>query len=334
MSWLMYATRSITRTIRPSSVCGSGARLEWRAIPSRTCSVRFSPAPSRSRLLDDPQRVLVVAKVAAEALFQAAVEHLLADVPERRVAEVVAEADRLRPGPRSGAARARPCARSSSPRACASAACGSGRRAARRTPASCASAGETPCSARSGRGRAGTACAARSPPPRARAAPGRSARPAARAAAPPARASARRSRPRRRPAALAMLTARLCHRPGDRRVSACRGAQRSLLPVSAPGVACAPVAPLRLRRRVLVVHRRPAARLRAGSARRPSRCAGPRRARAATRLAPPRRSATPWPGVVITQPVEDVLLGRASTWCTVPTCSPSDASTGTPFSST
>ncbi len=28
MSWLMYATRSITRTIRPSSVCGRGARLE------------------------------------------------------------------------------------------------------------------------------------------------------------------------------------------------------------------------------------------------------------------------------------------------------------------
>ena len=95
MSWLMYATRSITRTIRPSSVLGSGARLEWRAIPSRTCSVRFSPAPSRSRVLDHPQRVLVVAKAPAEALSQAAVEHLLADVPERRVPEVVAEADRL-----------------------------------------------------------------------------------------------------------------------------------------------------------------------------------------------------------------------------------------------
>ena len=46
-------------------------------------------------VLDDAQRVLVVAELPAEALFQAAVEHLLADVPERRVAEVVAEADRL-----------------------------------------------------------------------------------------------------------------------------------------------------------------------------------------------------------------------------------------------
>ncbi len=36
-----------------------------------------------------------MAEVPAEALFQAAVEHLLADVPERRVPEVVAEADRL-----------------------------------------------------------------------------------------------------------------------------------------------------------------------------------------------------------------------------------------------
>ena len=34
-------------------------------------------------------------KVAAEALAQAAVEHVLADVPERRMAEVVAEPDRL-----------------------------------------------------------------------------------------------------------------------------------------------------------------------------------------------------------------------------------------------
>ncbi len=36
-----------------------------------------------------------MAEVAPEALFQAAVERLLADVPERRVAEVVAEPDRL-----------------------------------------------------------------------------------------------------------------------------------------------------------------------------------------------------------------------------------------------
>ena len=45
--------------------------------------------------VDDPQRVLVVQKRGAEALAQAAVQRLLADVPERRVTEVVAEADRL-----------------------------------------------------------------------------------------------------------------------------------------------------------------------------------------------------------------------------------------------
>ena len=45
--------------------------------------------------LHDPQRVLVVAKPAAEALAQALVEHRLADVPERRVPEVVAEPDGL-----------------------------------------------------------------------------------------------------------------------------------------------------------------------------------------------------------------------------------------------
>ena len=42
-----------------------------------------------------PQRVLVVAEAAAEALARAAIEHVLADVAERRVAEVVAEPDRL-----------------------------------------------------------------------------------------------------------------------------------------------------------------------------------------------------------------------------------------------
>ena len=45
--------------------------------------------------VDDAQRVLVVEERRAEALAQAAVQRLLADVPERRVAEVVAEPDRL-----------------------------------------------------------------------------------------------------------------------------------------------------------------------------------------------------------------------------------------------
>ena len=60
-------------------------------------SVRSSLRSSARALkhLDDPQRLLVVAKAAAEALAQAAVDDRLADVAERRVAEVVAEPDRL-----------------------------------------------------------------------------------------------------------------------------------------------------------------------------------------------------------------------------------------------
>ena len=45
--------------------------------------------------VDDAQRVLVVLERRAEALRQAVVERVLADVTERRVAEVVAEPDRL-----------------------------------------------------------------------------------------------------------------------------------------------------------------------------------------------------------------------------------------------
>ena len=46
--------------------------------------------------VDHAQRVLVVAEAAAEALAAGAIEHVLADVPERRVPDVVAEPDRLR----------------------------------------------------------------------------------------------------------------------------------------------------------------------------------------------------------------------------------------------
>ena len=45
--------------------------------------------------LDDAQRLLVVAEAAPEVLGERLVERLLAGVPERRVAEVVAERDRL-----------------------------------------------------------------------------------------------------------------------------------------------------------------------------------------------------------------------------------------------
>src|SRR3954451_4754976 len=49
MSWLMYAKRSTSRTIRPSSVSGSSGPVCLR-IPSRTSHVRLSPRPSRSSL--------------------------------------------------------------------------------------------------------------------------------------------------------------------------------------------------------------------------------------------------------------------------------------------
>jgi hypothetical protein len=54
------------------------------------------PRPVALQAVHDPQGVLEVAEAAPEALAQAAVEDRLADVPERRVAEVVPEADRLR----------------------------------------------------------------------------------------------------------------------------------------------------------------------------------------------------------------------------------------------
>ena len=46
--------------------------------------------------VDHPQRVLVVPEAAPEALARAAVQHVLPDVAERRVAEVVPQPDRLR----------------------------------------------------------------------------------------------------------------------------------------------------------------------------------------------------------------------------------------------
>ena len=61
---------------------------------------QVEPAAVALQRVDDAQRVLVVAKAGAEALAQAVVQRVLADVAERRVAEVVTEADRLGAGPR------------------------------------------------------------------------------------------------------------------------------------------------------------------------------------------------------------------------------------------
>ena len=64
--------------------CGAGC-------PSRTCSVRFRSS-SRSTTRSECS---LWRNARPPALAHARVEHLLADVPERRVAEVVAEPDRL-----------------------------------------------------------------------------------------------------------------------------------------------------------------------------------------------------------------------------------------------
>jgi hypothetical protein len=56
---------------------------------------QVEPAALALEHVDDPERVLVVAEVPPEALLQSVVERLLTRVPERRVAEVVPEPDRL-----------------------------------------------------------------------------------------------------------------------------------------------------------------------------------------------------------------------------------------------
>ena len=84
-----------------------GAGVAQDAVADRLGEVQ-SPAVTLEHL-DHPQRMLVVAEPAPEAGLERAVQRLLPRVPERRVPEVVAEADRLgqvlvQPqGPRDGA---------------------------------------------------------------------------------------------------------------------------------------------------------------------------------------------------------------------------------------
>ncbi len=69
--------------------------------------------------LDDAERMLVVAEPAEAALAQQLVERLLPGMPERRVADVMADGDRLREVLVQAQRRARPRARCPQPRACA-----------------------------------------------------------------------------------------------------------------------------------------------------------------------------------------------------------------------
>ena len=60
-------------------------------MPSRTSQVRFKPWPIVLEHVDDAQALLVVIEPAGHEL----VDHALAGVAERRVAEIVAERDRF-----------------------------------------------------------------------------------------------------------------------------------------------------------------------------------------------------------------------------------------------
>ena len=74
---------------------GSGARPGVAGDPVAHVLAQVQARAVELEHVDDAQRVLVVAEPAAEALAQAVVEHVLADVAERRVAEVVAQPDGL-----------------------------------------------------------------------------------------------------------------------------------------------------------------------------------------------------------------------------------------------
>ena len=79
----------------PSSVEGSSRAAGVADDPVADGQRQVQPLAVALERVDDAQRVLVVQEPGAEPLGQAAVERLLADVPERRMAEVVAEPDRL-----------------------------------------------------------------------------------------------------------------------------------------------------------------------------------------------------------------------------------------------
>jgi hypothetical protein len=100
---------------------------------------QIQPAPVALEHVDDSERVLVVAEAPSEALAQGFVERLLARVPEGRVSEVVAEADRLHEVLVQPQALATP---REIPVVSSvwSSGCGNGRPRGRRKPASCASA--------------------------------------------------------------------------------------------------------------------------------------------------------------------------------------------------
>ena len=173
--------------------------------------------------------------------------------------------------------------------------------------------------------------AQRRSPPRPRPhAPDRSGRQAATAVRPPARAT--RSA---KPAATVPALRRDAHRSIVRSAALERpGAQRSRFQSLAQPELVRPSGSTSSARRG--PRRRPARRRPAAGrpGPRPRRSAGRRRVRAAMRRPRPRRSACPGRGRRSPARGRCPSRARATTWWTVPTCSPSLASTGTPFSST
>ena len=72
-----------------------GGRVRPRVVEDAVAHLLGEVEPLDLEVLDHPQRVLVVVEAHAVALLQALVEHRLADVAEGRMAEIVAQADRL-----------------------------------------------------------------------------------------------------------------------------------------------------------------------------------------------------------------------------------------------
>ena len=88
-SWARYAMRSAKRTQNASGVAGGGSIFhEWARMPSRTSHVRLASS-STSKM-----RTLCAAWCHSSGA-KYGTERLLAGVAERRVADVVAERDRL-----------------------------------------------------------------------------------------------------------------------------------------------------------------------------------------------------------------------------------------------
>ena len=94
---MMSATRAICPSIVLARCSGSAPTgmplfpFEWRAMPSRTSHVRFSPGAIVLEHVDDAQALLVVVEPAGDELA----EDAFSGMAEGRVTQIVPERDRL-----------------------------------------------------------------------------------------------------------------------------------------------------------------------------------------------------------------------------------------------